>query len=348
MVMKSWKPLLGLILTLSPSLAQAPSDRVNVDHVRKRAEILVERPDGQVVIYLEPVSNLLFHTLNMYDLFGGQGTDYGLRNDQAARKAVDFEIRAQFNGKDRYFSRQGTVSLYSPTMKAFLEQQAYLKNPDQSLLAGLAPAPFNTALIKTWDAFYREYWDRRFQELTEEFRKMDANVRWSETLVSMEQVSGRQWQGTMRVFAVEATGKSAFTFAKTVCVGTLEADNDAGFVHEGLHLLLGEEWATSPRINQFMAGVPFDHRLWGSDWSSFYEQAFVVLADLHLRNLRPRKQMSQEEFLRLNLEGNGVGELSEIALDVVLPYLRNPDGHVEEVMWHLVRRAEAQRRAVKK
>jgi len=344
--MTSWK-LLVLFALLSSCLADTPSDSVKVDPARKRAEIVVERPGGEVIIYLEPVSNLVFHTLNMYDLFAGQGTDYALRSDEGARGAVDTEIRSQFGGSDRHFSRQGTVSVYSPAMKTFLEQQAYLKDPDESLLEGLGPAPFGTALTKTWNNFYREYWNRRFEALLEEFRKMDANVRWNEMLGRMERVAGRQWQGTMRVFAVEATGSSAFTFAKTVCIGTLKADDDAGFVHEGLHLLLRKEWASSPRIAHLMSDASFQHKIWGSDWASYYEQAFVVLADLHLRKARPRKQMSEEEFLRLNLQGNGAGELSEIALGVVLPYLRNPDGRLEEVMWQLVSQSEAKRRAAR-
>ena len=94
-----------------------------------------------------------------------------------------------------------------------------------------------------------------------------------------------------------------------------------------------------------MANAGFRDRFWGNRWAAMYEQAVVVLFEMHLRGTRPRKPgMTQEEFVRLNLEGNLVGAIADIATDTVGAYLKAPDGRFEDLMWRLVSRAEQRRR----
>ena len=320
--------------------------QVRVDRENLRAEIAVSVPGGSLSIYLEPASNLILHTTSLYGLFDGQGAGYALLDDVAAKRAVDPRILAALGGKDRRYSARGAANVFTPTFRAFLDGHLYEKPPDLAAWRAIAPAVFGEALEEMWRGFYRDYWTRRFEALASEFRQMSDNVRWAEMLGRMEQLTGRRWRGEMRIFAVEATGKSALTFGRDVCIGTVGAGEDAGFVHEGLHLLLDEAWAKSPRIAALMADAGFRDRFWGARWAAMYEQAVVVLFETHLRGKRPRKPgMTQDEFLRLNLEGNLVGGFADIAMDTVGGYLKAPDGHFEDLMWRLVSRAEERRRA---
>ena len=55
--------------------------------------------------------------MNVYDLLGSHGQEYGLRADQEARKAIDPSIYQSVAGQDRYLS-WGTMDIYCPTMEA--------------------------------------------------------------------------------------------------------------------------------------------------------------------------------------------------------------------------------------
>ena len=68
-----------------------------------RAEAVVQLPNGGLVISLDPMANLVMHTLNMYGLLGRHGGGYLLVEDERAKKAVNDAIYKRIAGKERYF-----------------------------------------------------------------------------------------------------------------------------------------------------------------------------------------------------------------------------------------------------
>lgn len=298
-----------------------------------RAEVVVGVPDGELVISLDPMANLVMHTLNMYDLLGEHGGGYPLSSDERALKAVDREIFDRIAGKERYFGC-GPLNLYSPTIETLVRKCLYTAHPDNESLLGLFPAPLNNALKDTWDSFYREYWSSNMDRLFDEFEEMDRQMNWAEMLRRMEQVTQTKWCGSMLVLAVEATGWSALTWGDSVCIGTVDRNGDAGFVHEGLHLLLRERWAEDSAIQGFMAGRAFKDRYWRS-WKAKYEQALVVALDARLRNW-------PDQHVQRYFEGCQVGDLYDLVWPKICAYVDRPVISVPELMLEIIRCNEGQ------
>lgn len=298
-----------------------------------RAEVVVGVPDGELVISLDPMANLVMHTLNMYDLLGEHGGGYPLSSDERALKAVDREIFDRIAGKERYFGC-GPLNLYSPTIETLVRKCLYTAHPDNESLLGLFPAPLNNALKDTWDSFYREYWSSNMDRLFDEFEEMDRQMNWAEMLRRMEQVTQTKWCGSMLVLAVEATGWSALTWGDSVCIGTVDRNGDAGFVHEGLHLLLRERWAEDSAIQRFMAGRAFKDRYWRS-WKAKYEQALVVALDARLRNW-------PDQHVQRYFEGCQVGDLYDLVWPKICAYVDRPVISVPELMLEIIRCNEGQ------
>jgi hypothetical protein len=315
---------------------------MKVDRESKRAEVVVHLPGGELVISMDPLVNLAIHTMNMYDLLGNHGRGYTLKSNELARKVIEPGIYAAVAGKDRYFT-EGQLNIYTPTIKAIVEGGLYRRYPDEPLLARLSPEPFNTALVSTWRDFYRGYWENRFDAILAEFEQMNQNMRWAATLARMEELTGQTWNGTMYVFAVEPTAKSALTAGRNVCIGTVSADGDAGFVHEGLHLLLREEWAKSSRIRQFMAIRNFQDAFWGTHWERKYEQALVGCLDIIIRDLSRHYNTPAARIAKNYLEGVRVGDIADISWGLVSEYAKTQNGSLDDLMWELVTHAEQAR-----
>ncbi len=93
------------------------SSHVNltVDRTAKRAQAVVDLPSGMLVITLDPLVNLVIHTLNMYDLLGLYGQRYHLNTDEKAGQAIDSDIYAAISGRERQFGG-GQLGVCSPTM----------------------------------------------------------------------------------------------------------------------------------------------------------------------------------------------------------------------------------------
>jgi hypothetical protein len=315
---------------------------LTVDRTAKRAQAVVDLPGGMLVISLDPLVNLVIHTLNMYDLLGLHGQRYHLKTDEKAREAIDSGIFAAISGKERHFGG-GQLRIYSPTMDAIISGKFCEHYPDEGLLSQLSPEPFDAALTRMWREFYRAYWDEKFDDLLVEFQQMNANMRWDETLATMEELTGCSWTGTMVVFAVEATAESALKWGDGACIGTLSSRGDAGFVHEGLHLLLQERWAESPRIQEFMAGRSFADEFWGEHWQRKYEQALVVGLEIHLRKLADRHQRPAAEVAKLYFDGNMVGDLYDVAWPAIAKYVQEDGASIEELMLAIIVKAEGER-----
>jgi len=306
---------------------------VRFDKEVARAEVVVRVPDGELVISLDPMANLVMHTLNMYGLLGQHGGGYSLSGDKRAREAVNREIFDRVAGKERYFG-DGPLNLYSPTIETLAKKRLYTENPDNESLLGLFPVPLGDALKEMWGSFYREYWSNNIDRLCDEFEEMDRKVNWAEMLHRMEQVTQTKWRGSMLVLAVEATGWSALTWGDSVCIGTVDRNGDAGFVHEGLHLLLRERWAEDSAIQRFMAGRAFKDRYWRS-WKAKYEQALVVALDARLRNW-------PDQHVQRYFEGCEVGDLYDLVWPKVCAYVDRPVIPVPELMLEIIQCNEGQ------
>ena len=305
---------------------------VRFDKEAARAEVVVRVPDGELVISLDPMANLVMHTLNMYGLLGQHGGGYSLSRDKRAQEAVNREIfdRVQVKSATSVMA----LNLYSPTIETLVQKRLYTEHPDNESLLGLFPVPLDDALRGMWGSFYREYWSSNIDRLYDEFEEMDQQMNWAEMLHRMEKVTQTKWRGSMLVLAVEATGWSALTWGDSVCIGTVDRNGDAGFVHEGLHLLLRERWAEDPAIQRFMAGKEFSDSCWRS-WKAKYEQALVVALDARLRNW-------PHEHVRRYFEGCQVGDLYDLVWPKVCAYVDRTVIPVPELMLEIIQCNEGQ------
>lgn len=108
---------------------------------------------ARIEVHLDPWANLVLHTASLYELFDGQGRDDALCDDAAARAAVRPDLLAAFGGKERCYSRHGTVNVVAPAMLA-VAKRAGVDWPSAAALEALAPEPFGRALASTWESFY--------------------------------------------------------------------------------------------------------------------------------------------------------------------------------------------------
>jgi hypothetical protein len=259
------------------------SSILTVDLKNKCASIVVPTREGRLTVSLDPISSLIAHTATLYEMNRQSGVlYYPLREDTAAKKTV---VPALF---DSLAAKQSNMSpsmsgLFHPAMRVVVERSLNVRYPDQETLSEAAAGPFRSAIVSMWNDFYREYWEANFERLLDEFRAMNEEVHWAEALALMEKLTGRAWKNDVYVFATEGTGKSALWVKPNICIGAAGKDSDAGFVHEGLHLLLLEEWARAPQIREYRAAHPFHDPIWQENWAGKYEQALVVALDIHIR-----------------------------------------------------------------
>ena len=300
-----------------------------------KTQRIVEVPDGEIVLSLNPLMNLLIHTLSLYELLGGHGQKYLLKNDPESRNAIDQEIFDCISGKERYFGR-GHLDIYKSTITSLVSSDHFSKYPTDQILNHISPSPFNLALIKSWNEFYEQYWNREFPRLSKEFELMSTNLYLADTLSRMEELAGRKWSGRLLIFAVEATAESGLTCSSNICIGTVNRNRDAGFVHEGFHLLLDGKWADYPEIKNHMNGKQFSDNFW-SDWRKKFEQALVVSLDCHVRKLN-----QDTEFVRRYFKGCRVSDLFEIAWPMVSDYVYAKDGKLEDLMLNMILESEKQ------
>lgn len=329
----------------SQGLATRAAGPIAVDSVMKIASIRICRPNGEVLISLNPMVNLIMHTLNLYDLLGIMGRTYKLRIDPIALQSIDPWIFFKVARKEQYFSPDpmARLAFYAPTMKRLLSERAYERYPEENLLASLVPAPMDLAMQHMWNRFYRSYWNESFARLLDNFVAMNRSMDWQRILDRMEQLTGIIWSGIMLVFPTEATAESAMAFGKEICIGTLRENDDAGFCHEGLHLLLGERWAQSPRIQQFMSGRNFQDTFWKKDWAGKYEQALVVGLDFHITGSKKRVGQPADESACRYYESCMVSGLYVIAWPMISEYVRKGEGDLEDLMWRLIQAGERQK-----
>jgi len=313
------------------------SSILSVDLKNKCASIVVPTREGQLTVSLDPMSSLIAHTATLYEMNRQSGVRYyRLREDTAAKKAIVTALFDSLSAKQSNMS-PSMIGLFHPAMRVVVERRLNVRYPDQESLREAALEPFRSAIVSMWNDFYREYWDANFERLLEEFRAMNDEVHWAEALALMERLTGRAWKNDVYVFATEGTGKSALWVKPNICIGAAGKDSDAGFVHEGLHLLLLEEWAKAPQIREYMAAHPFHDPVWKENWAGKYEQALVVALDIHIRGLNRR--YPEDQVVPAYFEGTGVKDLTNIAWPLVKEYVANPDGQIEKLMLLMIRQS---------
>jgi hypothetical protein len=314
------------------------ADAVFVDRENKRAAVILALRGGELVVSLDPLSSLIVHTATLYQMNRQPGVQsYPVRRDPAAMGCVEPALLDLLAAKETNLSpsmKQG----FHPAMLEAASRGAYTSLPDALTLSELAQGPFGRALVSMWDCFYHQYWERSFDELLVQFRRMNDEVRWAESLAQMERLTRRQWKGSAFVFATEGAGRSALWVKPNICIGGLGEASDAGFVHEGLHLLLGEEWATAPRIQAFMASRDFNDRFWKSNWAGKYEQALVASLDIYIRGLH--RKYPEGKVVPNYLSGVRVGDIADIAWPLVKDYADHPAGTIEDLMLEMIQRGE--------
>ena len=302
---------------------------MEVNSHAKTAYVEIPAGEGQLTICLSPLVNLFIHTLNLYDLLGGHGKQYTLRKNVQARKAIISNLYSQVTGKDRYFTR-GDLNIYKSSMQKIVEDNLYLEKVAPQLLDRISLEAFPSALANSWKRFYKDYWTGEFDRLSTIYQKMIEDIDWPQTIDQMAGLSQSSLHGEMLLFLVEATAESALTFGKNTCIGTLQAGSDGGFVHEGLHLLLDEKWADSPRLNTLIESKGFTDPFW-KNWQNKYEQALVVSLDCHIRDFADDLNRVRKYFRGCRIE-----DLYPTVWPLVSRYVQERKGTIEELMYRVI------------
>ena len=326
----------GIILLALSIVAGSADAQVVVDREHRNATVEVTLPNGKLTVSLDPMSSLLVHTAAMYGMNRQTGVAYySVREDAAARACMDDDLRASLDSK----STGGIMTQqFHPALREVVASGRSKQAPSVDTILAISPGEFGRAAAGMWDCFYRAYWERRFESLVAAFSTMSGNVRWAEALAAMERTTGRKWSGDAWVFAAEGAGKSGLWVKPNISVGGIGETDDGGFVHEGLHLMLKEEWARDSRIQAFMAQRDFRDPFWGSNWKGKYEQALVACLDIWIRGFH--KKYPEAKVVPAYLEGVRAGDLARVAWPLVKAHAEDPSRSVEDLMLDMIQRGE--------
>lgn len=269
----------------------------NFDYFNESVEI---SPYRKLEFRSGAAANLLFHTLNVYGLLGNHGRTY-VKRIETIGDAPNPERQSALR-EDWWANYEKSVSTLismDPHMAEVLIE-GFGQSEDESLRL------LSSALRDSWQK-YRGYWLERAATLSEIVAANIKELPWRAWAEKMELVTGKSFPMDMVSISAEPLMESAMYVKPNICIGPIGRGNDFGFVHEGLHLLLNEDWAADARI---AAMIPegFRHHFWGDNWKGKFEQAVVVSLDYLIRN--PRNTI--EDYF----EGCNVGDL--------FPYFFNP------------------------
>ena len=287
----------------------------------------------KIVIDYNDIINLFLHTLNVYGLLGNHGLDYPLREDEAVKKSIDPKILEDVKEGDSYFS-YGSLSIYEEGMNHIINNKIWENLIDNSnIRMGVNQKNFGMAFEKCWNEFYKDYWQSSLTEKEKLFTECVNSFDFKEAAEKMRLASHREFPDNFFIFPAEALGHSALLFGNNIVMGNLEIGYDMGFVHEGLHLLLGEEWAKDPVIAGIMEKTDFRDEVYGS-WKAKYEQALVVGLDCCIRR---KDDLYAEKYH----EGCGIGDLYTRSYPLIRNYYINGcRGSIEDLMRELILESE--------
>ncbi|MCL2371950.1 MAG: hypothetical protein FWC78_00920 [Defluviitaleaceae bacterium] len=243
---------------------------------------------SKIIIDCNEVVNLFLHTLNMYGLLGYHGTQYPLRQDENALAAVDEKIHEVVKQGDRHFS-YGDLDIYEPCMGYIVDNKTWQQPlSPENIHMGIPHMDFGAAFQKSWDGFYKGYWHDNHAGLAKLFQECVVAFDFADAAKKMAMAAQSDFQKEIYIFPAAAVAESGLKFRDNVCMGELYAGGDMGFVHEGLHLLLQENWARNDEITQIIAAGNYSDSNYGS-WAAKYEQILVVGLDCCIRNLSDQR-----------------------------------------------------------
>ncbi|MCL2758441.1 MAG: hypothetical protein FWE64_03920 [Alphaproteobacteria bacterium] len=278
---------------------------------------IINTKNAKIIISCNEATNFFIHTLNIYGVLGKHGKRYALQPnetqlrhaDRLAGHNPDYVLRqnkvlSSIDGKIFEYVRQcrdhhgknwfaagdmkpqKSLDIFDTGMQYIMDNKLWEKPLDfVNVHMGISAADFNLALQKSWEKFYRDFWRETLGDRKTLFEKCVNSFDYAGALEKMEQAAGRKWSDDFYIFPTEAMAESASWFAPNVNIGSLRdsgGDSDFDFVHEGLHLLLKEEWAKNGKIVKFMNANYKDESY--PNWAHKYEQALVIALDHLIRN----------------------------------------------------------------
>lgn len=289
---------------------------------------VINTKESKIFIDCNEVINLFLHTLNIYGLLGNHGRDYILRQEERVIKSIDKKIEEDVKQGDRYFS-YGKLNIYRTGMNYILDNETW-KNPVDSAIIhmGITEMNFDSAFQKSWNQFYKEYWNDTLNDRRKLFEECINEFDFVGSLRKMELAAHSKFTSDFYIFPAEALVYSGLKFNDNVCMGGLIVGDDMGFVHEGLHLLLKEEWANNSKIIEVIEKSEYKETYYNS-WAAKYEQALVVGLDCCISN----KDDTAENYHK----GCHVDDVFAVSYPLIKEYYNNGcNENVETLMLKII------------
>ncbi|MCL2758419.1 MAG: hypothetical protein FWE64_03810 [Alphaproteobacteria bacterium] len=308
---------------------------------------VVTTKNAKIIISCNEAVNFFIHTLNIYGMLGVQGNQYALRQNEKVRQSIDSEIFEEII-QPQYCTRTGQnfyasdwkpkkrLRIYETGMQYIMDNKIWEKPVDlENVHMGVTEVNFDRALRKSWEKFYRDYWRETLKDREALFEKCANGFDFAEALEKMELATQRIPGDDFYVFPTEATAEAAIWFEPNVSMGTMRRPgHDFGFTHEGLHILLKEEWAKNNKIVKFMEKVDY------KGWQFHYEQALVVGLDCCIRNI----DSAAKDYHK----GCGVDDVFPVSYPLIKEYYDSGcKEDLEEVMFKIISRTIGSRKTVR-
>lgn len=264
-----------------------------IDYLKKEIEITDE---FRLSVISGTPANLLFHTLNKYDLIWNHGKSYSqfpdIKND-----IPDENLKNELTESNNLASIIHKFIAQNPKNVDELIK-LYNENEQEKALS--------STLKKSWENFYKDYWARNGSKLNQIVESNIAKNDWLGPARQMEILTDKKFNSDFYLIYAEALAESAMKVEPNICIGAIHSNSMAGFTHEGLHLLLNEEWANDSRIKNIMPANWNDIGGWGTNWKRKFEQAIVVALDCLIRNANGKASSVSDYF-----NGCNVGDLKK-------------------------------------
>ena len=290
---------------------------------------IIDVKNAKIIFDCNEIINLFLHTLNIYGILGNHGTQYALRQNEKVINSMDKKIEADVKQGDYYFS-YGDLAIFEPGMNYIVNNGTWEKHVDQDTInMGVTQMNFNLAFQKSWYEFYKEYWYDTLTDRNKLFQECINAFDFVEGTKKMTLAAHREFPKNFYVFPAEALTYSGLKFNDNICMGDLQIGEDIGFVHEGLHLLLNEEWAKSTEIIETIKSANYKEEYYHS-WAAKYEQALVIGLDCCIRN-------NDDRIAENYFNGCNVGDVFSIAYPLIKDYYYNGcNESIEKLMLNII------------